>query len=803
FSEISLTAPPISRGPMTPPGEPLVSTPGSSTPPPCAIVPAESSKAAAYPPQGVDSGTMQQNSIPVAPTRISGPTTPPEGPAPDASPPSSSPHSTAILQSYSASPAVSFSTALVSPQSSILSSSTAAPSNTAQVISAGRVTEKSTPHRDSECDSNGVELNKTSDPVDTTAKESREVHDAKRKFRVVGLTFPGKWIHHEKLMEIFVKSESFHMWFDKPEKAGGVKSGGVSVVFESADEAKAAFASVQKMSLDGASFKLQASRHFYGGGTLGGPSTIGSRSLAAPPSLPFRVDVSEADSPRRLYALHLTPSTDQTLLSSILGSEAIESIRLENDPIVPSERQAEIVFRTAEEANDARIELADGFEIDEGDRQSTMMLLTAEEYLMHMKNGSEKAATSQRAVRPSSSPVGTSQAITQSPSASFVPAPSITVEDVTALLQKHIEETRTNWAELNELGELWKLCDNVSRQRKGIPDSMLKPALLNVLERHQRTLPGHWLRQHVDDLIKMWKREIQNTKSSHRPTAYIMSAAPYSPPRRVSPHRGEPNETKKQALRMMMGIGAVLTTARLKLATEEGELDVDEDEYGNYTIDGQPLTFESWAEITKPTSPKAAVEPQPRILPEYRKIRNQRKKEFRERKMAEAKVQKMREAVELNKEPEEAEQPEGSKEVEAVDEGSVTESEAPEKKRELEEGEMSSDSSSPSSPSSSSDDDNSQHTSRDRRRKRRTQKNQQRSASQFPLGSQSPHFESLFKQLYEHRHGLLRSLSATHKHGFASVLNQILSSPQGMTRAQHDQMAVFMRTFSAHNLHGK
>lgn len=96
---------------------------------------------------------------------------------------------------------------------------------------------------------------------------------------------------------------------------------------------------------------------------------------------------------------------------------------------------------------------------------------------------------------------------------------------------------------------------------------------------------------HVDDLnnlsylhaiiaSRMWKREIQNTKSSHRPTAYIMSAAPYSPPRRVSPHRSEPNETKRQALRMMMGIGGVLNTARLKLATEEGELDVDEDEYG-------------------------------------------------------------------------------------------------------------------------------------------------------------------------------------------------------------------------------
>lgn len=51
--------------------------------------------------------------------------------------------------------------------------------------------------------------------------------------------------------------------------------------------------------------------------------------------------------------------------------------------------------------------------------------------------------------------------------------------------------------------------------------------------------------------------------------------------------------------------------------------------------------------------------------------------------MAEAKLQKMREAVEPSKEAEQPEQPEESKELEAVDEGSVTESEAPEKKREV------------------------------------------------------------------------------------------------------------------------
>ncbi|VDK20399.1 unnamed protein product [Anisakis simplex] len=219
------------------------------------------------------------------------------------------------------------------------------------------------------------------------------------------------------------------------------------------------------------------------------------------------------------------------------------------------------------------------------------------------------------------------------------------------------------------------------------------------------------------------------------------------------------------------------------------------------------------------------------IAPKYRKIRNQRRKELRAKKLEELKIKKMREGmeeepVEDEEEPEEEEEKrlegdgDARKEVHVPDEavssvaGNVPE--IPEKKRELEEGEMSSESSSsssatsPSSSSSSSDDNDdeqSQNTARDRRRKRRIQKKRARGAAataQFSLGSaQSPHFEALFKKLYEHRHALLRSLPATHKHAFAGVLNQILSSPQGMTRAQHDQMTLFMRTFSAQNMHNK
>lgn len=63
-----------------------------------------------------------------------------------------------------------------------------------------------------------------------------------------------------------------------------------------------------------------------------------------------------------------------------------------------------------------------------------------------------------------------------------------------------------------------------------------------------------------------------------------MCAAPYIPydvPERKNP---EISPTRKRALATIMGVGEVLTKVRTMLATEEGELDVDEDEYGSFVI---------------------------------------------------------------------------------------------------------------------------------------------------------------------------------------------------------------------------
>ncbi|MCP9265564.1 BMA-SNA-2 [Dirofilaria immitis] len=637
--------------------------------------------------------------------------------------------------------------------------------------------------------------------------DSRDSNDSRRKFRVLGLTFPGKWMTSEKFWDLLEKSESFHMWFDKTTK-DGTKHGGLSTVYETPEEAKLAFAAFHKMTFDGNSLKLQASKLFcaFLNNILDDPIP-NSRTIQPP--MPFKINLSDPDASRRLYALHLSSATDQTLLSSIFGSECIETVQLEADPFIASEKQAEIVFHTVQEANDARMELADGFEIDEGDRQLTMRLLTMDEYLSYMKTENDKILNA-RVVPVSASSAPSSSSSQPSPSVSstaiaatsetavvpFILAPEITVDDVTGFVQQYVDDTRTNWAELNEPNELWKLCDEVSQLHRGIPDSLMKIALLNVLERHQRTLPTHWMRQH--DVEK----EVQNTKGVQRSTSYTMCAAPYIP--YDAPERkNSGSTTRKRALATIMGVGEVLAKVRTMLATEEGELDVDEDEHGsysiylNYTIDGQPLSFESWANINKPVKPAPVYErPLTFIAPKMRKLRNH--KLFASHALHICSLMTISNFHEADQEIE------NEKNEEVVPDSEIvrTEIETPGIRRELEEGEMSSESSSSSSASTSSDEDvDDGATSRHRRRKRRRhEKSNQLNSVQAAMGSVNSQFTTLFAQLYEHRHTLCRLLLSSHKNAFASVLGQILSSPQGMTSAQQNQMNLFIQNFSVQNL---
>lgn len=128
----------------------------------------------------------------------------------------------------------------------------------------------------------------------------------------------------------------------------------------------------------------------------------------------------------------------------------------------------------------------------------------------------------------------------------------------------------------------------------------------------------------------MWKRELNSGKTSKRETKFISATSesvespplpslPTPPTITIEPsteskvqfflagrafeikekfqkRKRKMNAARRKALTAMMGVGDTLTHARRKFATEEGELDIDEDEYGNFTIGGVELSFERWGQ---------------------------------------------------------------------------------------------------------------------------------------------------------------------------------------------------------------
>uniref|UniRef100_A0A0N5ATG6 RRM domain-containing protein n=1 Tax=Syphacia muris TaxID=451379 RepID=A0A0N5ATG6_9BILA len=614
--------------------------------------------------------------------------------------------------------------------------------------------------------------------------ETLSVVDSKRKFRVLGLCFPGKWMENKAFLDILSKSETFHLWFEKSSE-GNSKCGGASIVFDSVLEAKKAFVEVQQLKIEGCTIKLQASKLFYESST----NTDGVQTTEKT-IFPFDLTANVGDSTFKLYAVHLHSSTNQDLLNTVFDKEYVKNVKLANDPYATTEMQAEIVFWSKEQADIALSEIVD-LGVEELNR---MELLNTSEYVTYMKKAADESVPQQR---------NTSSTLVISPESSsvppvhvpLVPAPSLTVDDVARFLEEHVEKTRTNWAELNGVSELWKVCDDVSCEHGGIPDSLLKQALLIVLENHRNSNDGSWWKKSLDTLIQSWKKEVENTKSAPRESAVSMKAPTYSPPE----VRKRRNRRNKANLSVLMGVGALLNTARTALAVDDGEVDVSEDENGVFSIDGQELTFESWGNLFKASSTKEEQKQLP-INRDYWKLRYQRRKEIREKKMEEQKIKMMQESMKPLED-------EMNEETTAIDEGvkeSTIGSSAPDttengKKRKLEEGEMSSESSSSSSASSSSDESAS---SRNRRRKRRPHK-KNNTGIQIPGAGANPRFTHILMWLYEQRRRLVRSLQPSQKITFASVLNQIVSSPHGMTSAQQSEMNAFMRDYATNSFSSK
>jgi len=224
-----------------------------------------------------------------------------------------------------------------------------------------------------------------------------------------------------------------------------------------------------------------------------------------------------------------------------------------------------------------------------------------------------------------------------------------------------------------------------------------------------------------------------------------------------------------------MGVGEILQHARAKFATEEGELNIDEDAYGNISIGGQELTFESWASLNKikdsgvvycagyipPSRPKRPVHSLPTEQPTTSPL---------------ARTEEPAAGNIRTKEPKQKK------------------AKMPKQKAEKDEGEISeSDEGQTSSASSSSEEESEDeaHKSRKRRKKRRQTERQTAPSSVSNMGS-------LLSKFYQYRFQIGQSLSLQQKTMFLDALKQSSSSASSLQQSQ--MMMQFMAAFMSSSL---
>lgn len=108
-------------------------------------------------------------------------------------------------------------------------------------------------------------------------------------------------------------------------------------------------------------------------------------------------------------------------------------------------------------------------------------------------------------------------------------APEIDEDVISNRLLEIIDERKLNFAEINEKNELYELCDTVSSEYNGVPDSILKPAMGSVLQKHLNRTEMHWMREHLEGLLRVWKIEILNEQTYERPSFVPMETVAYQP----------------------------------------------------------------------------------------------------------------------------------------------------------------------------------------------------------------------------------------------------------------------------------
>ncbi|CAI4223508.1 unnamed protein product [Auanema sp. JU1783] len=579
--------------------------------------------------------------------------------------------------------------------------------------------------------------------------------DLQKTLYLSNILHPGGWRMHPDIINFLSNSVSFQIGFNsQPGKEK--KTGYIKLTFARPYDAREAYLQALKVRIGGDKIKVTVENGFC--------------DPADPSPCPwFEIPEDEDLKSRTLYALDLLKSTKAHDLKEIFEPESIESISFFQ--LNKMQKQAEVRLVSAEAASTALQTLAD-WELDDGNSFSMMRLLNPPDY----KKYSEECRIPQPFLPPPDEPEEIMEdgeiksnkrkheeeaqvPVEEAPQL----APEVYEDDLIIQFDKYINENRINWAEIDEVDELFTICDHVSRCFNGLPDSVLKPAMLSTLNRQLAIVAGSgYLTQHVNDLIEKWKREMTRSEPKARDGQVVMEAPTYEP--QPLPKRRRDRNTRAGTIKM--SVGALLKSVRDSIKTEEGELDFAEDEFGNYTISGEELSFESYARLTKTTEPEVkSMFPSPLTnAMKMAQIPKKIRKEWYEKRMAKKKLHLMQKEQEnMRKLEENASQdnlpPKPPKEL---DEGEI---DSEEEKRALKSQGKKKKKRSSSSSSSSSDSDGNDSAVDARGRRRERRKKERRTGA-----NAMDHRRAM--QLYHNRMAVCSLLSSEQKMLLVNVLKE-------------------------------
>lgn len=217
-----------------------------------------------------------------------------------------------------------------------------------------------------------------------------------------------------------------------------------------------------------------------------------------------------------MFLLDLPKSVDEHMIAHFFGGE--QPVHFSTLPM-PSEDnllQAEVLLADSEVAGRI-LEGPAQFAMSDEDVACVVKLLSPREYSMYSKMDDVKDQKKAPRVR---APAPTSESQL---------APEIDEDTIASELMAEIEERRLNWAEINEKYEIYALCDHISAKYNGVPDSILKPAMGAVLQKHLNQTTLHWQREHIEGLLRMWKMEMMSEQVFERATFVPMETLEYRP----------------------------------------------------------------------------------------------------------------------------------------------------------------------------------------------------------------------------------------------------------------------------------